>query len=300
MRLARGMTYKNAGAGLNLGGCKNVIIGDPSKKNEVLMRAYGRHINSLRGRVWTGEDININTTDCSYMAMETKYICGLEGKSGNPSIMTGYGIYLGVKATLKAKFGNDNVSQYTFAVQGAGQTGYYLIKHLVANKAKKIYFTEMNQHNIDRMHKEHPEVEFVPPEKIYSLNVDAFCPCALGGLLNNNTIPMLKAKIVAGSANNILLDDVKHDIMLKNKNILYAPDFIINAGGVINVYHEIIGYNKDAATRDTEKIYNRLLEIYKLAKSKNIGTQKAAMLYAQNRIDDVGEINKNFSCDFRG
>jgi leucine dehydrogenase len=301
MRLARGMTFKNSGAGINMGGCKNVIIGDPSKiKSEKLMRAYGRHINTLGGRVNTGEDVNVTTQDCAYMRMETKYIAGLEGKSGNPSIVTGYGIYLGVKATLKAQYGSDDVSKFTFAVQGAGQTGYYLIKNLIENNAKKIYFTEFNPAHIQRMKNEHPEVEFVTPDKIYGLKVDVFCPCALGGLLNDDTIPKIAAKAIAGSANNILLDEVKHDNMLKARKILYAPDFIINAGGVINVYHEIIGYNKDAAIRDVEKIYPRLLQIFDYAKKHNIGTQAAAIKYAQNRIDDAGEIGKNFSTQFRG
>ena len=240
LRLARGMTYKAAAAGLNLGGGKTVLIGDATKvKSEAYFRALGRYVQALNGRYITAEDVNTNTKDMSYIHMETDYVVGLEGKSGNPSPMTALGGFYGVKAALKYKFGCEDVSKYTYAVQGAGQTGYYLIKYLLEAGAKKIYFSELNPKHIERMKNEHPEVEFVDPDKIYSMDVDVFSPCALGGVLNSDTIPKIKAKVIAGT-NNVLLEEDIHGDMIKDQGILYAPDFVINAGGLINVYYELL------------------------------------------------------------
>jgi leucine dehydrogenase len=226
--------------------------------------------------------------------METDYVAGLEGKSGNPSPITALGVFHGIRAALHYVHGTDDVSQFTFAVQGAGQTGYYLINYLTEAKAKKIYFTEINPKHIERMKKEHPEVEFVKPEDIYSMNVDVFSPCALGAVLNDQTIPQIKAKIIAGSANNVLADEDKHGNMIKERGILYAPDFVINAGGVINVYHEMIGYKKENVAREVELIYDRLLEIFDIAKKQNIHTQEAAKVYAHNRIETIKGIHANY------
>jgi len=295
LRLVRGMTYKAAAAGLNLGGGKTVLIGDASKvKSEAYFRALGRYVQSLNGRYITAEDVNTSTKDMDYVHMETEHVTGLESKSGNPSPITALGVYHGIRATLQQTFGNDDISKRTFAVQGAGQTGYFLIKLLVENKAKKIYFTEINQHHIERMKKECPQVEFVEPDKIYGLDVDVFSPCALGAILNDETIPQFKAKIIAGSANNALKDEDKHGMMIKERGILYAPDFVINAGGLINVYHELIGYDRDRAIRDTEKIYDRLLEIFQISNEKNISTYEAAKVYAKNRIETMNNVHSNY------
>jgi leucine dehydrogenase len=295
LRLARGMTFKSAAAGLNLGGGKTVLIGDATKvKSEAYFRALGRYVQSLNGRYITAEDVNTNTKDLDYVSMETNHVVGLEGKSGNPSPITALGVFHGVRASLKYAFGSDDISKYTFAVQGAGQTGYYLIQKLVEAKAKKIYFSEINPAYIDRMKKEHPEVEFVEPEKIYDLDVDVFSPCAFGAILNDITIPRLKAKVIAGSANNALFDEDKHGPMIRERGILYAPDFVINAGGVINVYHELIGYNAEKALRDTEKIYDRLLEIFEIAEKQNTHTQEAAKIYAKNRMTTINHLHANY------
>lgn len=295
LRLARGMTYKAAAAGLNLGGGKSVLIGDATKvKSEAYFRALGRYVQSLNGRYITAEDVNTSTSDMDYVKMETDHVVGLEGKSGNPSPMTALGCFHGIRASLRFKFNDEDISKYTFAVQGAGQTGYYLIKYLIGANAKKIYFSEINDKHIARMKKEHPEVTFVVPDDIYAADVDVFCPCALGATINDETIPNLKAKIVAGTANNVLFDEDIHGDVLKDKDILYAPDFVINAGGLINVYHELKEYNKGHATRDIEKIYDRLLEIFKIAEKENIHTQLAAKVFAKKRIETINRLQDNY------
>ncbi|MCR3906874.1 MAG: leucine dehydrogenase [Tenericutes bacterium] len=295
LRLARGMTYKAAAAGLNLGGGKTVLIGDPETvKSEGYFRALGRYVQSLNGRYITAEDVNTSTKDMDFVSMETDHVVGLEGKSGNPSPMTALGAFHGISAALQYKFGDETISKYTYAVQGAGQTGYYLIKKLVEMKAKKIYFSEINKKHIARLQKEHPDVEFIEPKDFFKANVDVLVPCALGGVFNGDTIPQIKAKIIAGTANNVLLDDDIDGNLIKEKGILYAPDFVINAGGLINVYHEIKGYNIGRATRDIEKIYDRLLEIFKIAERENIHTQLAAKVFAKKRIETINNLQDNY------
>lgn len=295
LRLARGMSYKAAAAGLNLGGGKTVLIGDPDKvKSEGYFRALGRYVQSLNGRYITAEDVNTGTKDMDFVSMETDYVVGLEGKSGNPSPKTALGAFHGIRSALMHKHGDDTISKYTYAIQGTGQTGYYLTKLLLEHGAKKVYFSEINQKYIDRMKKEHPQVEFVAPKDYWKLDVDVLAPCALGGMLNDETIPQIKASIIAGTTNNVLLDEDIHGNMLKDKGILYAPDFVINAGGLINVYHELKEYNEGRAIRDIEKIYDRLLEIYKIAERENINTNQAAKVFAKNRIECMKNIHDNY------
>ncbi len=296
LRLARGMTYKSACAGLNLGGGKTVLIGDANTvKSEAYFRAFGRYINGMGGRYITAEDVNTSTKDMNYINMETDYVVGLEGKSGNPSPFTALGAFYGIKATLKHKFNDDDLCNYTFAIQGVGQTGFNLAKLLVEHKAKKIYFTEINQRNINRVKEALPSLEFVKAEDYFDLDVDVLVPCALGGVLNDETIPKIKAKVIAGTSNNVLLDEKKHSTMIKERNILIAPDFVINAGGVINVYHELIGYNKDAATAEVKLIYDRLLEIYAIADAQEITTLQAAKVFAKNRINSIKNVKVKYN-----
>lgn len=295
LRLARGMTYKNACAGLPLGGGKSVLIGDVNTvKSEAYFRAFGRYVQSLNGRYITAEDVNTTTRDMSYINMETNHVVGLEGKSGNPSPFTALGAFHGIRASLRHVHATDDISKFTYAVQGAGQTGYYLIKYLLEANAKKIYFSEINQKHIERMRQEHPEVEFVKPEDFFKLDVDVLCPCALGAVLNDESIPQINAKIVAGTANNVLMDEEKHANLLKERNILYAPDFVINAGGVINVYHELKGYNKEKVIRDVEKIFDRLIEIFQISDEQNVNTQSAAKVFAEKRIESIAKIRANY------
>lgn len=295
LRLARGMTYKNAAAGLNLGGGKAVLIGDADKvKSEAYFRNFGRYVESLNGRYITAEDVNTTTKDMSYINMETNHVVGLEGKSGNPSPITALGAFHGIKAALKHRFGCDDISKYSYAIQGVGQTGGYLMDYLFEAGATKIYYAEINERNIKKIQEKHPKAVLVEPDLIYSQEVDVFVPCALGGVLNDKTIPLIKAQIVAGTSNNVLSNEKKHDQMLKDANILYAPDFVINAGGVINVYHEIHGYNKETVIKDIEKIYDRLTEIFNIAKEKNIPTQRAANIFAEQRIKKIHNVHKTY------
>ena len=295
LRLARGMTYKSAAAGLNLGGGKTVLIGDAATlKSEAYFRALGRYVQSLNGRYITAEDVNTSTKDMSYVAMETDHVVGLEGKSGNPSPITALGVFHSVKAGLQYKFGDSEIEKYTFAVQGAGQTGYYLIGFLLEAGAKKIYFTEINPRHIERMKLEHPEVEYVQPEDIFAMDVDVFCPCALGGVLNEQTIPQIKAPVIAGSANNVLLDEEAHGKMIKDRGIIYCPDFVANAGGIINVYHELHGYVKERVMADTKKIYDRVLEVLAIADQQDITSQQAAKVFAKQRIEAVRQLHSNY------
>ncbi len=305
LRLGKGMTYKAAVAGLNLGGGKTVLFGDPKAvKSEGYFRGLGRYVETLNGRYITAEDVNTSTKDMTYVNMETNHVVGLPGKSGNPSPVTAWGCFVSLKASLKEKYGDDSIAGRTFSVQGAGQTGYYLIKYLMGEmyltdtykveKAKKVYFTEINEEHIARMKKEHPEVEFVQPDDIYGLDVDVFAPCALGKVINDKTIPELKCDIVCGTSNNVLADIAKHGKALEAKDILYSPDYLANGGGLINVYHEINGYNREAALNDVEKIYDRTLEIYALAKDKKVSTARAADLYAEQRIATIGKVTNTY------
>jgi len=295
LRLARGMTFKSASAGLNLGGGKSVLIGDAATiKSEAYFRALGRFVQSLNGRYITAEDVNTSTKDMSYVAMETDHVVGLEGKSGNPSPVTALGVFNGVKAGLFKRFGESDISRHTFAVQGAGQTGYFLIGYLLEAGARKVYFAELNPGYIRRMAEEHPQVELVQPDDIYGLDVDVFCPCALGGVLNEHTIPRIKSPIIAGSANNVLLDEAADGWRIKERGIIHCPDFVINAGGLINVYHEIQGYVRERALADTNKIYDRLLDIFRIADEQDIPAQEAARVYAMQRIEAVQQVRRNY------
>ncbi len=295
LRLARGMTYKAAAAGLNLGGGKTVLIGKADEvKSEAYFRGLGRYVQSLNGRYITAEDVNTSTKDMGFVNMETDHVVGLPGKSGNPSPATATGTFHGIRASLVEKFGSDDMSERTFAVQGAGQTGDFLIGYLLDAGAKKVYFTEINEKHIKKIKEKYPSVEFVDPDDIYGLDVDVYAPCALGAVINDKTIKQLKASIVAGTANNVLEEEDKHGQKLFDAGILYAPDFVINAGGLINVYHETKGYNEEAAYRDIERIYDRITDIYKISKDNNTHTQEAAKIFAKQRIETINQMRANY------
>lgn len=267
LRLARGMTYKNAAAGLNLGGGKTVIIGDPFKdKNEEMFRALGRFIQGLNGRYITAEDVGTTVTDMDLIHEETDYVTGISptfGSSGNPSPVTAYGVYLGMKAAAKEAFGVDHLEGRTVAVQGLGNVAYTLCEYLHKEGAKLVV-TDINKKAVERVVKDFNAVA-VDPDDIYKQDVDIFSPCALGAIINDETIPQLKAKVIAGSANNQLKDS-KHGQIIHELGIAYAPDYVINAGGVINVADELYGYNRERAMKRVETIYD---SISKFSKSQN-------------------------------
>jgi leucine dehydrogenase len=293
LRLSRGMTFKAAISGLNLGGGKAVIIGDAQKmKSEAFMRRFGKFVNSLGGKYYTAEDVNMKTSDMEYIAMETNYVTGLPetmGGGGDPSPVTAYGVYLGMKATAKKVFGTDNLSGKRVGVQGVGQVGMHLIEHLVKENAK-VFVADISEQKVAAMASQFGAIP-VPQDDIYDLDMDIYAPCALGATINDNTIPRLKCAIIAGAANNQLKEEVKHGYMLKDRSIAYAPDFLINAGGLINVYHEYLGnYNRQRALQQAEKIYDTCLNILNLADQEKITSQEAAIHLAEKRISDIGKM----------
>ena len=292
LRLSRGMTYKAAIAGLNLGGGKAVIIGDPHKdKSEALFRIYGRFVEGLGGRYITAEDVGTTVRDMEWVRMETKYVTGTsesQGGSGDPSPVTAYGVYVGMKACAGEVCGNDSLKGKIVAVQGAGNVASYLCTHL-AKEGVRLYVTDIYEDKAKALAKR-VKATFVKPNAIYDVKADIFAPCALGGILNDETIPRLKAKIVAGGANNQLLDEKKHMQMLIERKIHYAPDYAINAGGLINVCNELEGYNQEKALKQAEGIYDILKAIFKLAKDEKIPTSVAANRLAEARINRIAKI----------
>ncbi|MBA4535753.1 Glu/Leu/Phe/Val dehydrogenase [Bacillus aquiflavi] len=295
LRLARGMTYKNAAAGLNLGGGKTVIIGDPRKdKNEEMFRAFGRYIQGLNGRYITAEDVGTTVADMDLIYEETDYVTGISpafGSSGNPSPVTAYGVYRGMKAAAKEAFASDSLEGKVIAVQGVGNVAYTLCRHLHEEGAKLIV-TDINKEAVQRAVEEFG-AQAVDPDDIYRVECDIYAPCALGAIINDDTIPQLKAKVIAGSANNQLKDTCHGDI-IHEMGIVYAPDYVINAGGVINVADELLGYNKERALKKVETIYDNIEKVIEISKRDNIPTYLAADRMAEERIEKVRRSRSQF------
>ena len=286
LRLSRGMTYKAAITGLNLGGGKAVIIGDPKKlKSEALFRAFGRFVNSLGGRYITAEDVNITVRDIEFAALETPYVTGVTsrpGGSGDPSPITALGVFSGIRASVKKQLGKENLRGLTVAVQGIGAVGRYLCGYLHEAGAQLIV-ADIEETKVEEVCSLYG-AQRVAVDKIHQVTCDVFAPCALGAILNDVTIPELQTTIVAGGANNQLQKEDRHGDMLRERNILYAPDYVINAGGLINVYHELKGYDSEAARAQATHIYDTLLEVYREAERQGIPTHKASDAVAERRI----------------
>ncbi len=297
LRLSRGMTYKSAAAGLNLGGGKAVIIGDAkTQKNETLMRRFGKFVNSLSGKYITAEDVGVNTKDMEYIKMETDYVSGLPlnmGGSGDPSPVTAYGVYLSMKASAKEKWGDDGLSGKKVVVQGIGNVGEHLVKHLVKEGAK-VSIYDINEERLKIVAKETGATVITDANGLFDLDMDIYAPCALGATLNTDSLNRLKCSIVCGAANNQLADETIHGKMVIEKGILYAPDFVVNAGGIINVFYELEGYNRERAMAHAEKIYQTTLSIFKMSKEQNIPTYMAANRLAEKRIADIGKVKLTF------
>jgi leucine dehydrogenase len=293
LRLSRGMTYKAACAGLHLGGGKAVIIADPKKKNEMLFRAYGRFVQSLGGRYITAEDMNTNVHDMDEVRLETRYVTGVScalGGSGDPSPMTAKGTFYGILAALRHRLGTENLSQVKIAIQGVGAVGRHLC-HFLHEKGAKLFVTDLDEQKVKEMQTLY-QATFVSDHDLYSLDVDVYAPCARGSTLNTEHIQKLKAKIVAGCANNQLEDEVVHAKMLKDLNILYTPDYVINAGGVINVANELTGYNLDKVENDIARIANTLKIIFNDSQKYDLTTHEAANRFAEKRIQGVERLKK--------
>lgn len=295
LRLAKGMTYKNAAAGLNLGGGKTVIIGDPNKdKNPEMFRAFGRYIQSLNGRYITAEDVGTTEKEMDLIHMETDFVTGISpefGSSGDPSPVTAFGIYKGMKAAAKEAFGTDVLEGKTVAVQGVGHVAYTLCDYLHKEGAHLIV-TDINQEAVQRA-VDNFGAKAVNPDEIYSVDCDIYSPCALGGVLNDETLPVIKAKVIAGSANNQLKTE-KHGEIIHEKGIVYAPDYVINSGGVINVADELNGYNQERAFKKVEGIYDTLLHVFDISRQQNIPTSVAADRMAEERIASMKKSRGQF------
>jgi leucine dehydrogenase len=287
LRLSRGMTFKSAVSGLNLGGGKAVIIGDSKKdKTPEMIAKFGQFVNSLSGKYITAEDVGTTTADMDLIRDNTPHVTGISesrGGSGNPSPVTAFGVYMGMKAAAKYKLGSENLAGVKVLVQGTGHVGETLIDYLTKEGAV-VFITDINKDRLDEVRSKY-DVEIYTGEDIYTADVDIYSPCALGATINDETISKLKAKVIAGAANNQLAVEAIHGKILKDKGIAYAPDFLINAGGIINVYGEIVGYGKEEAFRRTENIFNTTLDIFNYAQENSITTHQAALQVAQNRID---------------
>lgn len=291
MRLARGMTYKAAAAGLDVGGGKSVVIADPKKdKTEALLRTIGKFVNSLNGRYIIAEDVGTTVEDMEQAHKETDFVVGLPesmGGGGDPSPVTAYGTFEGLKACLEEVYGDPSIKGKAVAVQGVGKVGYALARMLHEAGAKLI-LTDIDQEKLKKAVREF-KAKAVSTEEIYKASCDVFAPCALGGIINAQTIPKLKCKIVAGSANNVLKES-GDGLLLHKRGVLYAPDYVINAGGLINVVCEREGYNRQNAMRRTRKIYNTLKKLIARSKKENIPTSQVADKIAEARIEKIKKL----------
>ncbi len=295
LRLSRGMTFKSAITGLNLGGGKAVIIGDAkTQKTPELMKRFGEFVHSLGGKYITAEDVGMETSDMDLVRDVTPYVTGISesrGGSGNPSPITAYGVFMGMKAAAKYKFGSDVLEEKNVLVQGIGHVGESLVEHLI-NEGAKVIISDINEERLQTVSKKYG-ASIYRGNDVYSEKVDIYAPCALGATINDETINKIQAKVIAGAANNQLAEEIKHGKILRDKGIVYAPDFLINAGGIINVYAELEGYGKTEIMRKTENIYNTTLKILNSADENNITTQQAALKVAQERIEIRKKENLN-------
>lgn len=288
LRLSKGMTLKSGASGLNHGGVKGIIWGDPDKdKDEVLLRAYGRFIEGLKGRFITGTDVGTYSTDFVDVGAETKYVVGLPaeyGGSGDTSVLTAYGVFLGIKASVSELSGNDDLRGTKVAVQGVGKVGSKVCRHL-SEAGASVFLTDLRK-DAARSIAEEIGGSYVEPEDIISVEADVFSPNALGGILSERTIPLLRCKIVCGGANNQLA--TPHDSeRLYRRGILYAPDYVVNAGGVIQVADELIGFNRERAKLKVERIPSLLKTIFAISKREGINTELAATRMVEERIRGV-------------
>jgi len=287
LRLSRGMTFKSAITGLNLGGGKAVIIGDAkTQKTPELMLRFGEFVHSLGGRYITAEDVGMMTSDMDLVRTVTPYVTGISeeiGGAGNPSPITAYGVFMGMKAAAKYKFGSDDLENKKVYVQGIGNVGEALVEHLT-NEGANVCISDISQERLEEVRDKY-SVSIYEGNELYSEEMDIYAPCALGATVNDDTIHKLKAKIIAGAANNQLADEQKHGMLLREKGIVYAPDFLINAGGIISVYAELENYGKQEIIRKTENIYNTTLEILSSAEANDLTTHQAALRIAQARIN---------------
>lgn len=285
LRLSRAMTYKAAVAGLHLGGGKAVILGDPNRdKTPALLKSLGQFINALEGCYISAEDVGLTVEDVEVIRQETKYVTGSpnsSGGSGDPSILTALGVFCGIKTCLKERFGDDSIKDRTIAIQGLGKVGSELAR-LLHEAGARLIVADLDQERLDQITKRFG-AGAVPAQKVLEVFCDVFSPCALGGVIHSKSASRLKCQIVAGGANNQLAED-HHGDVLAEREILYAPDYVINAGGLISVASEVEGYNKAEAVKRTEAIADTLTRVFDLARKEGIAPHRAANRLAEERL----------------
>jgi len=287
LRLSRGMTYKNAVAGLDLGGGKSVILGDNrTKDRENIFRAHGRFVESLGGRYITAEDVGTGTSDMDYVHMETKHVAGLKDKSGDPSPVTAHGVFRAIQASAKYRWGSDDLNGKVVTIQGVGNVGRYLAGELHEAGATLV-ISDIHPERTERVARE-TGATVVEGDAIYTTKADIFAPCALGGIINDDTLPMLRVEVIAGGANNQLLEE-RHGDQLEEMGMQYAPDYVANAGGVINVFGEVAGWDAERALRKADEIYDTILSIFEIAESDGIPSYVAADRLAERRLQSAGK-----------
>ena len=288
LRLSRGMTYKSAIAGLALGGGKAVIIADPKKdKSSELFESFGRFVDSFNGRYIAAEDVGTSVEDLEIIARQTDYAAGLPSRGGDPSPVTAYGVFRGIEAAVKHRFGAPSVAGLTIAVQGLGHVGRLLCEHL-AEAGAQLVVADIDDDLMNEVVARHGALAS-DPTSIHQADVDVFAPCALGAVLNDQTIPQLRARVVAGAANNQLAED-RHGDALRERGILYAPDYVINGGGIINISYEFGGYDRERALAHTARIYDTLLDIFSRADDDRVATNLVADRMAEERLVPAGRV----------
>ena len=293
MRLSGAMSYKTAAAGLNFGGGEVVIIDQGMERNEALFRSIGRFIEGLKGRIIVGGDIGVTEDYMEYMRMETDYVTGLPayfGGSGDHDSMCAYGTFLGLLASARFSWGSDSLDGKKVVIQGYGRIGRRLASY-VTERGAEVCVSEISREKADEARQ--AGYSLVPPDKVYDQECDIFSPCAVGAVINADTARRFRCRLIAGSANNQLLQE-EGDLLLKKQGIRWAPDFIINAGGIIDVVEEYTGYKQEKVKRKVENIYNRTLRIYEKAELEDSSIQTAAVRYARERIDSIKKIRGTF------
>lgn len=292
LRLARGMTYKAAITGLNLGGGKSVIVGDNRTPNrEMIFRAHGRAVESLGGRYITAEDVGTSVDDMEFVRMETASVVGVHGGSGDPSPVTAFGIYRGIKAAAMARWGTDDLADRHVTVQGVGNVGRHLCRFL-SDEGARLTVTDIDPARVARCVEEFGATP-VEPEAIYGVEADIFAPCALGAVINDDTLAVLKVAVVAGGANNQLAEP-RHGEELRTRGIVYAPDYVINAGGLVNVFGELEGWGEERSLKKAGEIYQTVLRILRLADAEGIPSSVAADRLAEERIQQARHLQRSW------
>ena len=291
LRLARGMTYKAAASGLNLGGGKSVIIGDPEQdKSEELMRSFGRYVETLGGRYIVAEDVGTSTEDMEHIRIETSHVVGIDvthGGSGDPGPFTALGVMHGMRACVEEVFGSPSLEGRIVAVQGLGHVGWHLCE-LLHEEGASLIVSDLREEVVERAIREFG-AKPVEPDEILTIPCDILAPCALGAVVNDGSLASFRCSIIAGSANNVLLE-ARHGEALTKRGILYAPDYVINAGGLINVADELEGYNQTRVTKRVARIFDSMRTIIAISKRDGVPTNVAADTLALERIDAISSI----------